>query len=194
MTERRARVYRETLETKVAIELDLNGDGSTRLESPLPFLNHMLSQLSKHGRIGIVLEASGDTDVDPHHLMEDVGIVLGEAFGEALGDKTGIRRFGWAMVPMDDALASVALDVSGRPYFIYNVPLRNARVGQMEADLFEELLRAFVFSAKACLHVNIPYAQNPHHMIEAVFKALALAMKQALQDEGSGIPSTKGVL
>lgn len=194
MNERRAHVVRETQETKVAIEIDLCVDGITRLESPLPFLDHMLSQLSKHGRIGVVLEASGDTDVDPHHLMEDVGIVLGEALCEALGDKTGIRRFGWAMVPMDDVLASVSLDVSGRPYFVYNVPLRNARVGELEADLFEELLRAFVFSAKVCLHINVPYAHNPHHMIEAIFKALALAMKQAFQHEGTDIPSTKGVL
>lgn len=187
-------LHRETLETKVTLELDLSFKGQTRLESPLPFLNHMLNQLSRHAQVGIGLQAEGDVDVDPHHLIEDIGIVLGEALNQSLGDKKGIFRFGWAMVPMDDTLATVAIDLSGRPFIVYNVPIRGARVGAMDADLIEEFLRAFAFSAKVCLHVNVPYAHNPHHMIEAVFKALALALRQAIENRGSAVPSTKGVL
>lgn len=194
MTKKPVSLHRETLETKVTVELDLSSRDRARLESPLPFLNHMLNQLSSHAQIFIGLKAEGDIDVDPHHLIEDIGIVLGEALNQSLGDKRGICRFGWAMVPMDDALASVAIDLSGRPFMVYNIPIHGAWVGRMDAGLIEEFLRAFAFSAKVCLHVNVPYAHNPHHMIEAVFKALALALRQAVRNAGSEIPSTKGVL
>jgi imidazoleglycerol-phosphate dehydratase len=194
MTPKPVSLHRETLETKVTVELDLSCGGQAHLKSPLPFLNHMLSQLSKHAQIFIGLQAEGDVDVDPHHLIEDIGIVLGEALNQSLGDKRGISRFGWAMVPMDDALATVAIDLSGRPFIVYRIPIHGARVGTMDADLIEEFLRAFAFSAKVCLHVNVPYAHNPHDMIEAAFKALALALRQAIRNTGSEIPSTKGVL
>jgi imidazoleglycerol-phosphate dehydratase len=194
--QRKARVERETRETKVTLELDLDGAGAARIASPVGFLNHMLNLFACHAALDLSVKATGDTDVDLHHTVEDVGICLGQALAEALGPKEGITRFASAAVPMDEALAEVALDLSGRPYLVYKVAFPGERVGEFETELVEEFLQAFATHAQANLHVNVPYGSNDHHMAEAIFKALARAVKCAvsLDPRISGPPSTKGVL
>jgi len=194
--ERRAQVRRKTHETAVELELGLDGQGRADVRSPVGFLNHMLTLLARHALVDLAVKATGDTEVDLHHTVEDVGICFGQALDQALGDKTGITRFGSACVPMDETLAEVSLDLSGRPFLVYNVAFPGERVGEFETELVEEFLQAFVNHAKATLHVNVPYGSNDHHIAEAVFKALARALKQAVTRDPrvSGTPSTKGVL
>jgi imidazoleglycerol-phosphate dehydratase len=193
---RRAAVERRTTETQVAIELNLDGTGTRRVQTTIPFLDHMLELLSKHGFFDLTVQAKGDTDIDDHHTMEDVGIVLGDALKKALGAKEGIRRFGWAFVPLDEALAQVTVDLSGRPYLVYRVDLSQRRIKSLDLGLFEDFFQALVTHGAFNLHVNLLYGRNPHHILEAVFKAFAKALDQAtsIDDRVSGVLSTKGKL
>ena len=186
---------RETSETKIGLKLDLDGSGKYRIETGVPFFDHMLAQLVRHGGMDLELSATGDLEIDAHHTVEDVGIVLGQAFLQALGDMAGIHRYGWASVPMEEALANVAIDLCGRSNLIYNVKTATATVGNFDTELAEEFFRAFVNNARVTLHVNLPYGNNQHHILEAVFKATARALRMAKSPGGEGgIPSTKGVL
>jgi len=196
---RRAELLRETAETKVHVLLDLDGRGSVRTATAVPFLNHMLAAIGRHGRLTLEVDATGDIEVDDHHLVEDVGIVLGQALAEALGDKTGINRFGTAYAPMDEALARVVIDLSGRAFISYNAPMRGPTIGGarlFHTDLAEEFFRALVAHARLTGHFDLIRAQNDHHAIEALCKAFALALHQATRLGGpSGVvPSTKEVL
>ena len=193
---RRAEVSRKTKETQVALSLDLDGAGTARVESPVGFLNHMLDLLARHAMVDLEVTASGDTQVDLHHTVEDVGICLGQALEKALGDKAGVARFASVAVPMDEALAEVSLDLSGRPLLVYNVAFPGERVGDFETELVEEFLQALVNHAKVTLHVGVPYGTNDHHIAEAIFKGVARALRAAVARDPrtTGVPSTKGVL
>ncbi len=193
---RSAEVSRKTKETQITLRLDLDGRGGADVESPIGFLNHMLALLARHASIDLAVKAAGDTDVDPHHTVEDIGICLGQALAEALGPKEGIARFGCAAVPMDEALAQVSLDLSGRPFLVYQVEFPGERVGEFETELVRDFLQAFATHAKMTLHVRVPYGSNDHHIAEAVFKALARALRSAVARDPrvTGTPSTKGVL
>ncbi len=193
---RTARVTRKTKETKIALKLDLDGSGQHSIDTSVGFLNHMLTLLTAHGRFDLELKAEGDLWVDQHHTVEDVGICLGEAFSKALGKRESIQRYGQQLVPMDEALALVAVDLSNRPFLVYRVPELSERVGEFETQLIREFFGAFSVKAGATLHINVYYGNNSHHIIEAVFKAWARAMKQAcaIQPDADGVPSTKGVL
>jgi imidazoleglycerol-phosphate dehydratase len=189
-------VSRTTNETRISIELALDG-GPVDASTGVPFFDHMLDQLGRHGNLGLIVKATGDLDIDAHHTVEDTGIVLGEALTEALGDKRGIRRYGDALVPMEEALAQVALDISGRPLLVYDAPIPFEAVGQYDTALTEEFLQALVRPAGLTLHVKLLAGRNAHHMVEAVFKAVARALGDAVSlDEraGDSVPSTKGVL
>lgn len=191
-----ASVDRSTSETAIRVELGLDGTGERRIATPVPFVDHMLDAFARHGLFDLVLEAKGDTHIDDHHTVEDIGMVLGSAIREALGDKAGIRRFGWATVPLDETLAEVVVDLSGRPFLVYNVTLSHREVKGFDLGLFEDFFQALVTQGGLNLHVNVRYGRNPHHMIEAVFKAFAKAMDQATRRDERvvGVPSTKGVL
>jgi imidazoleglycerol-phosphate dehydratase len=191
-----AEVARQTKETKIKLSLNLDGAGRCAVETGVGFFDHMLDLLSRHSLIDLSVHAEGDLDVDAHHTVEDVGIVLGQALEKALGDKKGIFRYGWAIVPMDEALAQVAIDLSGRPAFVYNVPLKGARIGTFDAELVAEFFKALSTSAKMNLHITVPYGQNNHHIAEAIFKATAKALRQAVTADprNSDVPSTKGTL
>ena len=191
-----ASVDRSTAETAIRVELGLDGTGQRQTSTPIPFVDHMLDAFARHGLFDLVLEAKGDTHVDDHHTVEDIGMVLGSAFKEALGEKTGIRRFGWAIVPLDETLAEVVVDLSGRPFLVYNVTLSHRDVKGFDLGLFEDFFQALTNQGGLNLHVNVRYGRNPHHVIEAVFKAFAKAMDQATRqdDRVVGVPSTKGVL
>ena len=191
-----AAVDRSTSETAIHVELGLDGTGKRRIATPVPFVDHMLDAFARHGLFDLVLEAKGDTHIDDHHTVEDIGMVLGSAITEALGDKSGIRRFGWATVPLDETLAEVVVDLSGRPFLVYNVTLSHREVKGFDLGLFEDFFQALATQGGLNLHVNVRYGRNPHHMIEAVFKAFAKAMDQATRrdDRVVGVPSTKGVL
>jgi imidazoleglycerol-phosphate dehydratase len=193
---RQAVVERTTSETGVKVELVLDGSGRGRIDTTIPFLDHMLTLLAKHGFFDLTVEAKGDTDIDDHHTVEDIGIVLGDAFKQALGDKAGIRRFGWASVPLDEALAQVTVDFSGRPYLVYKVKLTQQRIKSFDLGLFEDFFQAFVTHAALNLHANVSYGRNPHHIIEALFKAFAKGLDQAtsLDERIVGVLSTKGKL
>ncbi len=193
---RRAAVKRQTKETNVRLGLVLEGKGKGSISTGIGFLDHMLQLLSKHSGFDLEIEAAGDRRVDYHHTVEDVGICLGQALLEALGDKSGIVRFGEASVTMEDALASVVVDLSGRTFLVYNVKFPTEKVGDFDVALAEEFLQAFARSGKFNLHINVPYGRDSHHIAEAIFKALARALKSAvrIEDEEGGIPSTKGVL
>ena len=193
---RTAKASRKTKETEIAVELDLDGGGAARIETGIPFLNHMLEIFARHGLFDLALSAKGDIEVDYHHTVEDVGLTLGQAFKEALGDKRGIRRFGEASVPLDEALAQVVVDLSGRPYLSYNVKIRPGRVGNFDTDLPHEFFQAFANQLGMNLHINVPQGQNPHHISEACFKALARAMEGATRVDQRihGVLSTKGSL
>ena len=193
---RSARVQRDTNETKISVELDLDGMG-TAVSTGVPFFDHMLDQVGKHGHLGLRIEAEGDLEIDAHHTVEDTGIALGEALAEALGDKAGIRRYGDALVPMEESLARVALDISGRPLLVYEADIAAETVGQYETGLTEEFLQALARAAGLTLHVKLLYGRNAHHSIEAIFKALARALSDAVSIDpraGGQIPSTKGTL
>lgn len=193
---RTARICRKTSETDVAVELNLDGTGRHTLQTQVPFLDHMLAQLATHGLFDLNIEAQGDLQVDLHHTVEDVGIALGDAFAQAMGDKRGIRRFASALVPLDEALARVALDISGRPYLVYEAPQLQGRIGDFDVALVKEFMRALAMNMKANLHVAVLYGENLHHCVEAIFKALAKGLDQAtaLDPRIAEIPSTKGSL
>jgi imidazoleglycerol-phosphate dehydratase len=194
---RQARIERKTKETDIVLQLNVDGTGASKVETGIPFFGHMLEAFAKHGLVDLTVDASGDLEVDLHHTVEDVGIVLGKALREALGERLGIVRYGSATIPMDETLVSSAVDISGRPFIVFNVPLRRTRIANMDLDLLEDFFRAFAFNAELNLHVNMHYGQNLHHIAEAVFKAVARALSQAtrLDPRIAGVvPSTKGSL
>jgi imidazoleglycerol-phosphate dehydratase len=193
---RQASIERVTKETQIRLSLDLDGKGISKVCTSVPFLDHMLDLFTRHGLFNMEVEAKGDIDIDFHHTVEDIGIVLGQAFREALGDKKGIRRYGQASVPMDETLASVAIDLSGRPYLVYNVKVPKIKIGEFDVELVREFFQAFVNNCGANLHVNVMYGDNVHHILEACFKAAARALDQATQMDTriEGVLSTKGKL
>ena len=193
---RTAKVERKTKETDISISLDLDGGGKAEIETGMPFLNHMLESFTRHGLFDIKVRAKGDIEIDYHHTVEDVGLALGQAFKDALGGKQGIRRFGEASCPLDETLARVVVDLSGRPYLSYNVKIRPGRVGNFDTDLPHEFYAAFANQAGMNLHIDVVRGENPHHIIEACFKAFARAMDLATQLDPriEGILSTKGSL
>jgi imidazoleglycerol-phosphate dehydratase len=194
---RQARVERKTKETEIAVQLGLDGTGASKVKTPIPFFSHMLEAWSRHGLMDLAVDAQGDVEVDQHHTVEDVGIVLGQALKQALGDKKGIVRFGTGTIPMDETLVSSAVDLSGRPFLVFNVPVTRSRVSNFDLDLLQEFFRAFAFNAEITLHVTMHYGHNLHHITEAVFKAVGRALAQATRHDPriAGIlPSTKGTL
>jgi len=192
--ERTAKIERKTNETNIRCEVNLDGQGRYEIDTGVGFLDHMLTHISKHGKIDITVKAKGDLNVDAHHTVEDVGICLGEALVKALGDKKGIARYGTSSVPMEDALANVSVDLSGRPFCVYNVQYRTERIGDFDVECVEEMLRAFSNSGRLNLHVNVSYGTNSHHIAEAIFKGLGQSLAQAVRIVGHEIPSTKGTL
>ena len=195
---RAARVSRATKETSIEVSVDVDGTGATDVSTGLPFFDHMLSQLGRHGGFDLTVAASGDLEVDAHHTVEDVGIALGGVFAEALGDKAGVRRFASISLPLDEALVDVALDLSGRPFLAYGIEFAPDTPGlgtpPFDPQLAEEFWRAFVTAAAITLHVRLVTGRNTHHIVEASFKAVARALRDAVRVEGGGIPSTKGTL
>ena len=187
-------IERKTAETKIFLKLNLDGEGKYKIDTGLGFLDHMLSHLSKHSRIDLNISAKGDLNVDAHHTVEDIGICMGEALAKALGDKKGIARYGNSSVPMEDALANVSVDLSGRPVFVYNVEYRTAKIGDFDVECLEEMLKSFSTAGAFNLHINVPYGTNSHHIAEAIFKGLGQALGAAVKITGSDIPSTKGIL
>jgi imidazoleglycerol-phosphate dehydratase len=194
---RKAEITRKTKETQVRAAVNLDGDGRSRISTGIGFLDHMLEQLSRHSLIDIELEAKGDLHIDFHHTTEDSGIALGEALSKALGDRTGIQRYGEALIPMDETLSRVALDASNRPYLIWKVVFSKPKLGEMDTELFREWFHAFAQAAGLTLHVENVYGENNHHIVESCFKALARALRQAVAIDPrkpNAVPSTKGVL
>jgi len=194
MKDRTAKVSRKTKETDISLELNLDGRGEYDIDTGIGFLDHMLTHLSKHSKVDLVLKAKGDLEVDAHHTVEDVAICLGECLCEALGDKKGIARYGYSSVPMEDALANVTLDLSGRASYLYNVSYRTDKIGDFDVECIDEMLRSFANNGKLNLHINVPYGANSHHIAEAIYKALGLALGQSVKIVGEDIPSTKGSL
>lgn len=191
---RKAKITRKTKETDITALLLLDG-GEVKINTGIGFLDHMLTALAVHGGFGLLLDAKGDLHVDGHHTAEDVGIVLGMAFKEALGDKGGIMRYGSAFIPMDESLGFCSVDISGRPFLVFNAEFTNERVGEFDTCLTEEFMRAFAFNAGITLHLRVEYGANDHHKIEALFKAMAYALKAAVRPNSDGSTvSTKGVL
>ena len=193
---RRARVHRKTKETEIRVALDLDGSGTYQVSTGIPFFDHMLESFAKHGVFDLELAAAGDLAVDLHHTVEDVGITLGQAVREALGDASGIRRYGNQVLPMAEAKVEVAVDVSNRPYLVYRVPLDHSMIGSFDGRLTEDFLYAFAHNAGLDLHVELRYGQSPHHVVEAVFKGVARALRVALERDprGVGLPTVKGAL
>ena len=191
---RSASLHRETKETTVAVDLVLDGSGTSTVSTGIPFFDHMLEQLGKHAGFDLRIAANGDLDVDLHHTVEDTGIVLGNAVREALGDKRGVRRFANALVPLDEALVQVALDLSGRPYLVYDVDPISEWIGTFDPQLAEEFWKGFIDGARVTLHVRSISGKNGHHVIEASFKGVARALRDAVKIEGDAVPSTKGTL
>ena len=194
--ERIAQRKRQTGETSIELILNLDGSGKADLVTGVPFLEHMLELFTRHGLFDLSIRASGDLHVDAHHLVEDLGLVLGEAFSEALGEKQGVRRYGMSLLPMDEALVMVAADLSGRPFLGFDLPLGAARLGNFETELVEEFMRAFVTKAQCTLHIRLQAGKNTHHIIEASFKGIGRALAEAVAFDGrvDGVLSTKGVL
>jgi len=194
MAKRTAKIHRKTKETDVTVELNLDGVGKYEIDTGIGFLDHMLSHLSKHGKIDLNVKAKGDLNVDAHHTVEDVAICLGESLIKALGDKKGISRYGHSSVPMEETLADVSVDLSGRPNCIYNVQYRTDKIGDFDVECLEEMLRSFSNNGKFNLHINVPYGTNSHHIAEAIFKGLGQALAAAVKIVGTDVPSTKGQL
>jgi imidazoleglycerol-phosphate dehydratase len=194
MANRTAKIHRKTKETDVSVELNLDGAGKYEIDTGVGFLDHMLSHLSKHGKIDLVVKAKGDLNVDAHHTVEDIAICLGEGLLKALGDKKGIARYGHSSVPMEETLADISVDLSGRPNCVYNVSYRTEKIGDFDVECLEEMLRSFSNNGKFNLHINVPYGTNSHHIAEAVFKALGQALAAAVKIDGTDVPSTKGIL
>lgn len=196
MAERRATVTRKTSETDIEVALDLDG-GAVSVETGVPFFDHMLDQLGRHGRLGLIISAAGDLDIDAHHTVEDVGIAIGDALAQAIGDKARINRYGHALVPMEECLAEVALDISGRPLLVYEAAIASESIGQFDVGLTEDFLQALARTGGLTLHVSLRYGRNAHHAVEAIFKALARALGAAVAIDPrapDAIPSTKGML
>lgn len=193
---RSAKISRKTNETKIEVEVALDGEGAANVDTGIGFFDHMLTHLGKHGGFDITVKARGDLEIDGHHTVEDVGICLGQAFLKATGDGAGIARFGHATLPMDEALAEVAVDFSGRPYLVFRADIPKGTVGDFDAELAEEFLRAFAMNSRMTVHVVLRYGSNIHHCIEVIFKAFAKALSRSLRLDASvkGIPSTKGKL
>jgi imidazoleglycerol-phosphate dehydratase len=193
---RRAEVKRKTKETEVVLKLDLDGSGRHSIATGIPFFDHMLSLLAHHGRMDLFIKAKGDIGVDAHHTVEDVGICLGDGIRKALGEAKGIERYGMAIIPMDETLGSVAIDLSMRPYLVFNMKLKRGKIGNFDPDLVEEFFKALCNHASMTLHINLIYGRNSHHMIECVFKGFGRALRGAvsLDSRSSQIPSTKGIL
>ena len=189
-------VKRSTSETQIEVSLNLDGSGDQDIKTPIPFLDHMLSQLAKHGYFDLKVKAKGDTHIDFHHTVEDVGIALGQAFKEALGEKKGIRRFAEANVPLNEALAQCVIDISGRAFFVFNIDFPKAKLGEFDVELVSEFFQAFSANSDITLHLNSPYWNNLHHITEALFKAFARSLDSAcsIDSRTSDIPSTKGTL
>jgi imidazoleglycerol-phosphate dehydratase len=194
MTTRHSHQHRETKETTVDVELEVDGGGRASASTGIPFLDHMLEQLGKHAGFDLRIEAQGDLEIDLHHTVEDTGIVLGTACKEALGDKAGVRRFASALVPLDEALVQVALDLSGRPFLVYEIDPVSEWIGTFDPQLAEEFWRAFVVAAGITLHLRSLSGKNGHHIIEASFKGVARSLRDAVRVEGTNVPSTKGSL
>jgi len=197
MSARTAKLDRNTLETRVSVAVNLDGRGEARLNTGVPFLDHMLDQVARHGLVDLDISAEGDLHIDAHHTVEDIGITLGQAVAKAVGDKKGIRRYGHAYVPLDEALSRVVIDFSGRPGLEYHVDFPRARIGEFDVDLFHEFFQGFVNHAQATLHIDCLRGANAHHVAETVFKAFGRAVRMALEpdDRMAGIlPSTKGSL
>ena len=193
---RKATAERKTKETNIRVEIDLDGTGKSSIDTPLPFLSHMLEQIARHGAFDLGVTAQGDVEIDGHHTTEDIGIVLGKAVLEALGERHGIRRYGSATLPMDEALVTAALDLSGRPFFVFRVPLPKAKLGNWDVELAEVFFEAFARTAQANLHIRLVEGSNLHHIVEVSFKAFARALRQAVEIDprAPGVPSTKGTL
>jgi imidazoleglycerol-phosphate dehydratase len=193
---RKAEIYRKTTETEVSMELDLDGTGEGKISTTVAFMDHMLSLFARHGLVDLIIKSHGDTQVDDHHLVEDIGICLGDAVKKALGDKKGIQRYGSAMIPMDESLCSLVMDISGRPYLIYNVEFKSKKSDKFDYSLLREFFKSFSDHSGITLHINLLYGKNNHHIAEAIFKALALALRKAVTIHGriEGILSTKGSL
>ena len=193
---RKAKITRNTKETAITVELNLDGSGDYQINTPVPFLNHMLEAFSKHGLFDLNIKAEGDVEIDYHHTVEDVGITLGEAFKKALGDKTGIRRYGHFTLPMDEVLTTAAVDFSGRPCMVYQSKLKTGRIGDFDVELVQEWFQGFTNAALINLHILVQYGRNRHHIVEAMFKSFAKAVDMATQLDPrmKGVPSTKGAL
>jgi len=193
LSSRSGDVRRRSKETRLAAKVKLDGTGRVRIATGLPFLDHMLEQAARYASIDLTLTGSGDLEVDTHHLVEDAGIVLGQALSAALGDRAGIARFGYAYAPLDEALARVVLDLGKRPFLAYEVPLRG-RIGTLESEVIEEFWKALSIHLGATIHVDVIRGRNRHHIAEATFKALGLALREAIAQRGRGVPSSKGLL
>lgn len=189
-----AKVKRETLETKINLEFNLDGTGKSEIDTGIGFLDHMLTLFAFHGSFNLDLKCKGDLEVDSHHTVEDIGIALGEAFRKALGDKKGINRYASLYLPMDESLCRVALDISNRPYLVYDVNFEQSKLGEMDTQNFKEFFIAFINEARITLHISLLYGENDHHKIEAVFKAFARALKEGVEVVSDDVSSTKGVL
>ena len=194
MEPRTAELHRQTKETDIHCALNLDGAGEYEIDTGVGFLDHMLTHLSKHSKVDLKVNAKGDLHIDPHHTTEDIGICLGECLLNALGDKKGIARYGHSSVPMEDALANVSVDLSGRSSCVYNVEYRTDKIGDFDVECIEEMLRSFSNNGKFNLHINVPYGTNSHHIAEAVFKGLGKALGTAVSVLGTDVPSTKGIL
>lgn len=193
---RTSKINRKTNETEISVSLDLDGKGEHDIKTPIPFLDHMLAQIARHGMFDLVIKAKGDTHIDFHHTVEDIGITLGQAFEKALGDKKGIRRYADVSLPLNEALAQCVVDISGRSYLVFNVNLPKSKIGEFDVELVPEFFQGFASNSGITLHVNSPYWTNLHHIVEAIFKAFARALDQAslLDKRSNEIPSTKGRL
>lgn len=193
---RTARIKRNTNETKITLAINLDGSGQAKVSTGIGFFDHMLTQIARHGLFDLEIEAKGDLHIDAHHTVEDVGICLGKAFLEALGEPAGIRRYGSAVAPMDETLADAAVDISGRPFLVFNAAMPGERVGEFDSELTEEFFRAFAMNARVTLHLSARYGSNTHHVIEGLFKAAARALRVAVEKDPrvKGVPSTKGML
>jgi imidazoleglycerol-phosphate dehydratase len=193
--ERIKTIKRKTNETDIEIELNIDGCGDSEINSPVPFLNHVLSSFARHGCFNLRIKATGDVEVDPHHLVEDIGICLGKAVAECIGDKKGINRFGFVIIPMDETEVTISLDLGGRPYLRYSVEILNEKIENMSTMLVRDFFKALVDNSSMNLHINKNVGVNSHHIIEAVFKACGIALKQAVRRGSSAsVPSTKGML
>ena len=193
---RQAELARKTNETDIFVSMNLDGEGKYNIQTDVPFLNHMLELFSKHSLIDLTIKATGDVDIDDHHTVEDIGIVMGTVFNKALGDKKSINRYGFFMLPMDEVLSLTALDISNRPYLVYQVPIDKLKVGTFDSELIKEFFQAFAFNAKINLHIKTFYGDNIHHIFESIFKSFARSIRAAvtLDERNSGLPTTKGML